>query len=165
MKRWEWPKGTSPEHLVVLNDKLVVVDEYRSHMHSFDPETGTWLRLPDPPLNDCSGRGVAVLAGKIYVIGGSVHIAGSPLRGEMVADVYIFDGHEWSAGPPLPSPASSDLTGASASADSILFVPTVNHDIYEDSRCAFVLRGEAWHTHVVAYDKIGPRCAITPYCA
>jgi len=148
----------------VLNDRLVVVDEYRSRMHSFDPETGTWLRLPDPPLNDCDGRGVVSLAGKIYVMGGSISRAGTGL-GPRVADVYIFDGHEWSAGPPLPSPARSDLVGASASADSILFVATVNHDNSLDSRCVFVLRGETWHTHRVAYGNIGPRCAITPYCA
>ena len=174
LKTWEWPDDTSPEHLLVLDDRLVVVDEsMNSRMHSFDPETGTWLRLPDPPLSSSGGTGVVSLSGKIYVMGGSRRRDGhhGPY-GDVSADVHIFDGHEWSAGPPLPFPAKCTHRGAIASADSIIFLTDCvytqwDQGCIENSGCAFVLRGGTWHTHAdaVGYDKIGPRCAITPYCA
>ena len=72
----------------------------------------------------------------------------------------------------FPFPAKCTHRGASASADSIIFLTDCvftqwDQGCIENSGCAFVLRGGTWHTHAdaVGYDKIGPRCAITPYCA
>ena len=166
LKMLEKPKGTSPLHLLVLDDKLVVVDESYSRMDSLDPETDTWQRLPDLPVELVFGTAAVVsLAGKIYVMGGRVVSRGP--QGRDVADVHIFDGHEWSAGPPLPFPArcAEYFTGAaSASADSILFVAEVDHRIYPYvGRVALMLRGGTWRLE--AGGHINPRSAITPYCA
>ena len=165
LKTLEKPKGTHPSHLLVLNDKLVVVDESHSRMDSLDPETDTWQRLPDLPMELVFGTAaVASLAGKIYVMGGRV--GRSTTQGRDVADVHIFDGHEWSAGPPLPFPArlAEYFTGATASADSILFVAEVDERVYSRvGRVVLALRGGTWR--VEAGGHINPRSAITSYCA
>ena len=106
-------------------------------MDSYDPATGAWQRMPDPPIQGFGlNNGAVAHAGKLYVIGGNAQrITG--VR-EEIADVRVFDGQEWSTGPPLPSPAVCDC--AVSSAGGILAVAGC-------LRRAYVFHNGTWHSH------------------
>ena len=93
--------------------------------------------MPDPPLQAFGlNLGATEHAGKLYVIGGNAQrITG--VR-EEIADVRVFDGQEWSTGPPLPSPAVCDC--AVSSAGGILAVAGC-------LRRAYVFHNGTWHSH------------------
>ena len=118
---------------------LTQVDDQDSicRLDSYNPATGEWRRMPDPPLQAYGlNFGAVEHAGKLYVIGGNApRIAGGR---EEIADVRVFDGQEWSAGPPLPSPAVCYL--AVSAGDSILVV-------FDNFRRAYVLHNGTWHSH------------------
>jgi len=57
---------------------------------------------------------------------------------KLVADVRVFDGREWSTGPPLPTPEFCD--SAVSAGDRILVM-------YDNFRRAYVLHNGTWHSH------------------
>ena len=118
---------------------LTQVDDQDSicRLDSYNPATGEWRRMPDPPLQAYGlNFGAVEHAGKLYVIGGNApRIAG--VR-EEIADVRVFDGQEWSPGPPLPSPELCNF--AVSAGDSILVG-------YHNFRRAYVLHDGTWHSH------------------
>ena len=133
---------------------LTQVDDQDSicRLDSYNPATGEWRRMPDPPLQAYGlNFGAVEHAGKLYVIGGNApRIAGGR---EEIADVRVFDGQEWSPGPPLPSPAVCYL--AVSAGDSILVV-------FDNFRRAYVLHNGTWHSHsceeteLVAFPHVVP---------
>ena len=126
-----------------INGRLFTMTRVDEHppvsfrMDSYDPATGAWQRMPDPPLQAFGlNLGATEHAGKLYVIGGNAQrITG--VR-EEIADVRVFDGQEWSTGPPLPSPAVCDC--AVSSAGGILAVAGC-------LRRAYVFHNGTWHSH------------------
>ena len=133
---------------------LTQVDDQDSicRLDSYNPATGEWRRMPDPPLQAYGlNTGAVEHAGKLYVIGGNApRIAG--VR-EEIADVRVFDGQEWSPGPPLPSPELCNF--AVSAGDSILVG-------YHNFRRAYVLHDGMWHSHscdeteLVAFPHVVP---------
>ena len=118
---------------------LTQVDDQDSicRLDSYNPASGEWRRMPDPPLQAYGlNFGAVEHAGKLYVIGGNApRIAGGR---EEIADVRVFDGQEWSPGPPLPSPELCNF--AVSAGDSILVG-------YHNFRRAYVLHNGTWHSH------------------
>ena len=106
-------------------------------MDSYDPATGAWQRMPDPPIQGFGlNNGAVAHAGKLYAIGGNApRITGGR---ELVSDVRVFDGQEWSTGPPLPTPEF--CTFAVSAGDRILVV-------FDNFRRAYVLHNGTWHSH------------------
>ena len=141
---------------------LVRVDEdsiYR--LDSYDPATGEWRRMPDPPIQGLGlNNGAAAHAGKLYVIGGNVYT--DTMEIEKLADVRVFDGQEWSTGPPLPTPEFCNF--AVSAGDRILVV-------FDDFRRAYVLHNGTWHSHsceeteLVAFPIVVPiGAAVAGHC-
>jgi hypothetical protein len=93
--------------------------------------------MPDPPIQGFGlNNGAVAHAGKLYAIGGNApRITGGR---ELVSDVRVFDGREWSPGPPLPEPEF--CTSAVSAGDSILAV-------VDRFRRAYVLHNGTWHSH------------------
>ena len=137
---------------------LSQVDDQDSfyRLDSYDPATGEWRRMPDPPIQGLGlDVGATEHAGKLYVIGGNAQrITG--VR-EEIADVRVFDGQEWSTGPPLPSPAVCDC--AVSSAGGILAVAGC-------LRRAYVFHNGTWHSHsceeteLLAFPMVVPLGAV-----
>ena len=141
---------------------LVRVDEdsiYR--LDSYDPATGEWRRMPDPPIQGLGlNNGAAAHAGKLYVIGGNVYT--DTMEIEKLADVRVFDGQEWSTGPPLPTPEFCNF--AVSAGDRILVV-------FDDFRRAYVLHNGTWHSHsceeteLLAFPMVVPiGAAVAGHC-
>ena len=128
-----------------INGRLFVLTEvddqdsiYR--LDSYNPATGEWRRMPDPPIQ-ALGLKAAVLAGKLYVMGGMVWSdtpGARPGDVDRIADVQVFDGQEWSVGPPLPTPEFCDF--AVSAGDRILV-------LFDNFRRAYVLHNGTWHSH------------------
>ena len=126
-----------------INGRLFTMTRVDEHppvsfrMDSYDPATGAWQRMPDPPLQAFGlNLGATEHAGKLYVIGGNAQrITG--VR-EEIADVRVFDGQEWSTGPPLPSPAVCYF--AVSAGDRILVV-------VDNFRMAYVLHDGTWRSY------------------
>ena len=130
-------------------------------MDSYDPATGAWQRMPDPPIQGFGlNNGAVAHAGKLYAIGGNApRITGGR---ELVSDVRVFDGQEWSTGPPLPSPAVCDC--AVSSAGGILAVAGC-------LRRAYVFHNGTWHSHsceeteLLAFPMVVPiGAAVAGHC-
>ena len=144
-----------------INGRLFVLTEvddqdsiYR--LDSYNPATGEWRRMPDPPLQAYGlNIGATEHAGKLYVIGGNV-LRTTGVR-EEIADVRVFDGQEWSPGPPLPSPELCNF--AVSAGDSILVV-------FDNFRRAYVLHNGTWHSHsceeteLLAFPMVVPLGAV-----
>ena len=86
----------SPTSLNVLNGRLfflsrVDAQDDISRLDSYDPATGEWRRMPDPPIQGFGlNNGAVAHAGKLYAIGGNApRITGGR---ELVSDVRVFDG-------------------------------------------------------------------------
>ena len=106
-------------------------------LDSYNPATGAWQRMPDPPIQGSGlNFGATEHAGKLYVIGGNVLLTMGGRK--LVADVRVFDGQEWSAGPPLPTPEFCDF--AVSAGDRILV-------LFDNFRRAYVLHNGTWHSH------------------
>ena len=151
------PIGDAPV-VCAINGRLFLmtrVDErppvsYR--MDSYDPATGAWQRMPDPPVQAFGlNLGAVAHAGKLYAIGGTVisYTVGKKLS----PMVRVFDGQDWSVGPPLPMPVVCDF--AVSSAGCILAVA-------DHLRKAYVLRNGTWRTYsceeteLVAFPHVVP---------
>ena len=106
-------------------------------LDSYDPATGEWRRMPDPPIQGLGlDVGATEHAGKLYVIGGNVLLTMGGRK--LVADVRVFDGQVWSPGPPLPSPAVCYF--AVSAGDRILVV-------VDNFRMAYVLHDGTWRSY------------------
>ena len=136
------PIGDAPV-VCAINGRLFLmtrVDErppvsYR--MDSYDPATGAWQRMPDPLLQAYGlNAGAAAHAGKLYSIGGLVYT--DTMVRQDIADVRVFDGQEWSTGPPLPTPEYCDVV---VSAGDRIFA------VVDNFRRAYVLHDGTWHSH------------------
>ena len=131
-------------------------------LDSYDPATGEWRRMPDPPIQGLGlDVGATEHAGKLYVIGGNVLLP-MGVR-EEIADVRVFDGQEWSPGPPLPTPELCNF--AVSTGDSILVG-------YHNFRRAYVLHNGTWRSHsceeteLVAFPYVVPiGSAVAGYSA
>ena len=151
------PIGDAPV-VCAINGRLFLmtrVDErppvsYR--LDSYDPATGAWQRMPDPPVQAFGlNLGAVAHAGKLYAIGGTVisYTVGKKLS----PMVRVFDGQDWSVGPPLPTPVVCDF--AVSSAGGILAVA-------DHLRKAYVLRNGTWRTYsceeteLVAFPHVVP---------
>ena len=124
-------------------------------LDSYNPETREWQRMPDPPIQ-ASGLNAAVLAGKLYLVGGQ-----QLGRTDNIADVQVFDGREWSVGPPLPSPALCYNVSAVCDADSIL---AICHGLDDRLRDAFVLRDGVWRACPYDTDILPHGFSIAGHC-
>jgi N-acetylneuraminic acid mutarotase len=80
----------------VRNEKV----ELLSTFERYDPESNTWESLPDLPV-PILAPGIAVIKGKIFVIGGSAIEGESQVASDKV---YVFDEekNDWGAASPLP---------------------------------------------------------------
>ena len=95
------PNG--PTAVNVLNGRLFFLsrvddddEEIFFRLDSYNPATGEWRRMPDPPVQAIELK-AAVLAGKLYVMGGLVRrTRPGALPGDVdpIADVQVFDGQE-----------------------------------------------------------------------
>ena len=135
------PLGDAPV-LCAINGRLFVMTQVDAdlpsyRMDSYDPATGAWQRMPDPPIQGFGlNNGAVAHAGKLYAIGGNApRITGGR---ELVSDVRVFDGREWSPGPPLPTPEFCNF--AVSAGDRILVV-------FDNFRRAYVLHNGTWHSH------------------
>ena len=136
---------------------LTQVDDQDSicRLDSYNPATGEWRRMPDPPIQ-ALGLKAAVLAGKLYVMGGMVWSdtpGARPGDVDRIADVQVFDGQEWSVGPPLPSREAFEY--AVSVGDSILAITNVM-----SSNRAFVLCNGAWRREQFPYFTFFADCAV-----
>ena len=135
------PLGDAPV-LCAINGRLFVMTQVDAdlpsyRMDSYDPATGAWQRMPDPPLQAYGlNNGAAAHAGKLYSIGGLVYTY-TMIR-EDIADVRVFDGQEWSTGPPLPTPEYCDVVVSAG--DRILAV-------VDNFRRAYVLHNGTWRSY------------------
>ena len=161
-----WPFVDAPVWCAINGHLFVLtrIDDQDSiyRLDSYNPATGEWRRMPDPPLQAYGlNTGAVEHAGKLYVIGGNApRIAG--VR-EEIADVRVFDGQEWSPGPPLPSPELCNF--AVSAGDSILVG-------YHNFRRAYVLHDGTWHSHscdeteLIAFPYVTPiGSAVAGYSA
>ena len=161
-----WPFVDAPVWCAINGHLFVLtrIDDQDSiyRLDSYNPATGEWRRMPDPPLQAYGlNFGAVEHAGKLYVIGGNApRIAG--VR-EEIADVRVFDGQEWSPGPPLPSPELCNF--AVSAGDSILVG-------YHNFRRAYVLHDGTWHSHscdeteLIAFPYVTPiGSAVAGYSA
>ena len=153
------PLGDAPV-LCAINGRLFLMTRvtllevvpviYR--MDSYDPATGAWQRMPDPPIQGFGlNNGAVAHAGKLYAIGGNApRITGGR---ELVSDVRVFDGREWSPGPSLPTPEF--CTFAVSAGDRILAA-------VDKFRRAYVLHNGTWHSHsceeteLIAFPRVVP---------
>ena len=150
----------SPTSLNVLNGRLFFLSRVDAQddifrLDSYDPATGEWRRMPDPPIQ-ALGLKAAVLAGKLYVMGGMVWSdtpGARPGDVDTIADVQVFDGQEWSVGPPLPSREAFEY--AVSVGDSILAITNVM-----SSNRAFVLCNGAWRREQFPYFHFFADCAV-----
>ena len=110
--------------------------------------------MPDPPIQ-AIGLNAAVFAGKLYVIGGEIRRLG--VGRYAIGHVQVFDGREWSVGPPLPSPALCYNVSAVCDADSIL---AICHGLDDRLRDAFVLRDGVWRAYPCDHDTLPEGCSI-----
>jgi N-acetylneuraminic acid mutarotase len=111
----KWEKGKPFQEardgvqVTVANGKLYAMGgayvqnkEYKlsSGFERYDPESNTWESLPDLPA-PILAPGVAVIEGKIFVIGGSTVENGSQTTSDKV---YVFDTNKnsWGTASPLP---------------------------------------------------------------
>ena len=125
-------------------------------MDSYDPATGEWRRMPDPPIQAIELK-AAVLAGVLYVMGGFVRrVTPGALPGDVdpIADVQVFDGQEWSVGPPLPSREAFEY--AVSVGDSILAITNV----MSSNPTAMVLCNGAWRRFLFWYFQFFKDCAV-----
>ena len=129
-------------------------DPYSFRLDSYIPETREWQRMPDPPIQ-AIGLNAAVFAGKLYVIGGEIRRLG--VGRYAIGHVQVFDGREWSVGPPLPSPALCYNVSAVCDADSIL---AICHGLDDRLRDAFVLRDGVWRAYPCDHDTLPEGCSI-----
>ena len=151
------PIGDAPV-VCAINGRLFLmtrVDErppvsYR--MDSYDPATGAWQRMPDPPVQAFGlNLGAVAHAGKLYVIGGTIILYTGGKR--LSPMVRVFDGQDWTVGPQLPSPVVCDF--AVSSAGGILAVA-------DYLKRAYVLRNGTWRTYsceeteLVAFPHVVP---------
>ena len=150
------PIGDAPV-LCAINGRLFLmtrVDDQDSiyRLDSYNPATGAWQRMPDPPIQGFGlNNGAVAHAGKLYAIGGNApRITGGR---ELVSDVRVFDGREWSTGPPLPTPEFCNF--AVSAGDRILVV-------VDNFRRAYVLHNGTWHSHsceeteLIAFPRVVP---------
>ena len=131
-------------------------DPYSFRLDSYDPETREWQRMPDPPIQAIESK-AAVLAGKLYVMGGLVRrVTPGALPGDVdrIADVQVFDGQEWSVGPPLPSPA--EFGHAFSAGDSIV---AIRHWM-SSGPDAMVLCNGTWKERYFWYFQFFKDCAV-----
>ena len=136
------PIGDAPV-VCAINGRLFMMTRVDEHppvsyrMDSYDPATGAWQRMPDPPVQAFGlNLGAVAHAGKLYVIGGNVLLTMGGRK--LVADGRVFDGQEWSPGPPLPSPAVCYF--AVSTGDRILVV-------VDNFRMAYVLHDGTWRSY------------------
>ena len=129
-------------------------DPYSFRLDSYDPETREWQRMPDPPIQ-AIGLNAAVLAGKLYVIGGEIRRLG--VGRYAISHVQVFDGREWSVGPPLPSPSLCYNVSAVCNADCIL---ALCQQLDGRLRDAFVLRDGVWRAYPCDHDTLPEGCSI-----
>ena len=151
------PLGDAPV-VCAINGRLFMMTRVDEHppvsyrMDSYDPATGAWQRMPDPPVQAFGlNLGAVAHAGKLYAIGGTVILyTGGKKLSPMVR---VFDGQDWSVGPQLPSPAVCDF--AVSSAGGILAVA-------DYLKRAYVLHNGTWHSHsceeteLLAFPKVVP---------
>ena len=141
-----------------INGRLFTMTRVDEHppvsfrMDSYDPATGAWQRMPDPPVQAFGlNLGAVAHAGKLYVIGGTVILYTGGKR--LSPMVRVFDGQDWSVGPQLPSPVVCDF--AVSSAGGILAVA-------DYLKRAYVLRNGTWRTYsceeteLVAFPHVVP---------
>ena len=155
------PNG--PTAVNVLNGRLFFLsrvddddEEIFFRLDSYNPATGEWRRMPDPPIQAIELK-AAVLAGKLYVMGGMVWSdtpGARPGDVDRIADVQVFDGQEWSVGPPLPSPAAFDY--AISAGDSIVAITNV----MSSNPTAMVLCNGAWRRFLFWYFQFFKDCAV-----
>ena len=150
------PLGDAPV-LCAINGRLFVMTQVDAdlpsyRMDSYDPATGAWQRMPDPPVQAFGlNLGAVAHAGKLYVIGGTIILYTGGKR--LSPMVRVFDGQDWSVGPQLPSPVVCDF--AVSSAGGILAVA-------DYLRKAYVLRNGTWRTYsceeteLVAFPHVVP---------
>ena len=153
----------SPTAVNVLNGRLFFLsrvddddEEIFFRLDSYDPATGEWRRMPDPPIQAIESK-AAVLAGKLYVMGGLVRrVTPGALPGDVdrIADVQVFDGQEWSVGPPLPSPA--EFGHAFSAGDSIV---AIRHWM-SSGPDAMVLCNGTWKERYFWYFQFFKDCAV-----
>ena len=151
------PIGDAPV-VCAINGRLFMMTRVDEHppvsyrMDSYDPATGAWQRMPDPPVQAFGlNLGAVAHAGKLYAIGGTVisYTVGKKLS----PMVRVFDGQDWSVGPQLPSPVVCDF--AVSSAGGILAVA-------DYLKRAYVLRNGTWRTYsceeteLVAFPHVVP---------
>ena len=95
-----WPFVDAPVWCAI-NGRLFVltrVDDQDSiyRLDSYNPATGEWRRMPDPPLQAYGlNNGAAAHAGKLYSIGGNVfNFWSNTVTGAInsIVDVWVFDG-------------------------------------------------------------------------
>ena len=151
------PIGDAPV-VCAINGRLFMMTRVDEHppvsyrMDSYDPATGAWQRMPDPPVQAFGlNLGAVAHAGKLYVIGGTVILYTGGKR--LSPMVRVFDGQDWSVGPQLPSPVVCDF--AVSSAGGILAVA-------DYLKRAYVLRNGTWRTYsceeteLVAFPHVVP---------
>ena len=136
-----WPFVDAPVWCAINGHLFVLtrIDDQDSiyRLDSYDPATGEWRRMPDPPIQGFGLEfGATEHAGKLYVIGGNVLLTMGGRK--LVADVRVFDGQVWSTGPPLPSPAVCYF--AVSAGDRILVV-------VDNFRMAYVLHDCTWRSY------------------
>ena len=166
----EKPEDLRSWDMHVLDGRLFFFMVNRHHFlfYSFDHDAGHWLRTEVPNSSRTTGQKAAMLGGALYFIGG-MQPREHAMLGEMIeptAAVHVFDGKEWSDGPPLPFPAMCEYAISSADCSSI-FVVTAQHTYYgtRRDRSVHVLRNGTWRTYPCDFNMIPRGCAITSYCA
>jgi hypothetical protein len=150
--------------LCAINGRLFIMTQVDAdlpsyRMDSYDPATGAWQRMPDPQLQAFGCNfGAVEHAGKLYVIGGNVWSNTVTGGIDSIVDVRVFDGQEWSVGPPLPTPeVCHDVVSAG---HSILA-------LFDNCRRACVLHNGTWRsysseeTELIAF----PYYVVPRYCA
>ncbi|KAM8892669.1 kelch-like protein 36 isoform 1-T2 [Spinachia spinachia] len=106
-----WHCMASPNHLIYAiggsDDHEDTAERFDIlHVESYDPRGGQWTRVA-PLLLPNSEAGLAVWAGRIYVLGG---YSWESMAFSRASQVYDPDGGSWSRGPDLPK----CIAGASA---------------------------------------------------
>ncbi|MEV3902542.1 kelch repeat-containing protein [Mycobacterium sp. NPDC050551] len=106
---------TPREHLVAVSDgtyvytvggRALTADENSSAVERFDPEAGTWERLPDMPTARGS-YGAALVDGRIVAVGGE-----EPTRVLATVEIYDIDTGKWSTVAPINTPVHGQVVAA-----------------------------------------------------
>jgi N-acetylneuraminic acid mutarotase len=144
------PHGTNHVWAVGLGGKLYAIGGFEEPnrvgsygVYEYDPKTNKWrdrVSLPDPPRGSA---GLAVLDGKIHVIGGR-----DTDKSFETHDVYDPRANRWSAAAPLPAGHGRDHIAAIAASDGQIHViggrfassdkMTGLHDVYD-------AKSNSWH--------------------